>query len=779
MRGTSSRGVWNELDGLLIYGAAGHQSDQELLDRFVARRDEAGEAAFAALVVRYGPMVLGVCRRVLGDRHEAEDAFQATFLVLARKAASIERPEQLANWLFGVACRTALDAGARARRQRARERRGRAMSGTQIKPAADDQPVLDELRGILDEELARLPERYRGALVVCELDGLPRRAAARRLGIPEGTLSSRLARAKQLLRDRLARRGLVLSALAIDRALSREALARTMTLPLSLTDSAIRAAMQVAAGAALAEAASTSIATLAQGALKAMLVAKLKGIVLGLATMVVVTTGVGVLAQAPASVGAGGAHEAVRDSVVVARPPSRGNPLVLAGSTALDPSRLARIRARFAPVRVVELGRVWDSPQKGRSPEHRELRAGDRVIKGDLLAVLYSADVASKKQDLLNALVQLTLDQQILDRMEKNRHAIPEVIRLNQQRAVQGDRTEVNRALNNLKTWDIPQDEIDVVYTEAKRISADKDAWSKTPEGRWISRENPAAGSKEGRHEEPVGPWGLVRLRAPLDGIIVERNVHMDEVVVENTVNLFQIADTSRLLVIAKCPEDRLSSLEALGRNERRWTVRAGPAGRTALSGTIEEIGYVIDPKQRSAVIKGYIENPGLRMRAGQFVTAAVDIPPPDDVVEIPADAVVDNGRQSLVWVQSDPAGRDFAVRRVWVVDRPDGTVLVRKTPIPKEDQLPADEAEQGLLPKEPLRPGERVLLGGFANPDVLTAVQQPLRPGQRILLRGAEPVEARLNALERKLDQILDAVRSLRRAGATKSDPHERDVPK
>src|SRR5262245_18188397 len=301
MLGASSRGVWKQLDGLFRHGAAGHLGDEELLSRFVARRDEAAEAAFAALVERYGPMVLGVCRRVLGDRHEAEDAFPATFLVLARKAGSIARREQLANWLFGVACRTALDARARTTRRKAREQRVHAMTGSQDGPADDEEPVLHELRAILDEELARLPERYRGAVVLCELDGLSRRAAARRLGIPGGTLSSRLARAKEVLRQRLGRRGLALSALTLDGALARQAEARTLLVPFSLVDSTIRSATCVAAGASLAEVASTSVATLTQGVLKAMLLAKFKGIVLGLATAAVVTTGVGVLAQQPVS----------------------------------------------------------------------------------------------------------------------------------------------------------------------------------------------------------------------------------------------------------------------------------------------------------------------------------------------------------------------------------------------------------------------------------------------------------------------------------------------
>ena len=121
----------------------------------------------------------------------------------------------------------------------------------------------------------------------------------------------------------------------------------------------------------------------------------------------------------------------------------------------------------------------------------------------------------------------------------------------------------------------------------------------------------------------------------------------------------------------------------------------------------------MIDPNQHTAVIKGYVDNPGKRIRAGQYVTATVNIPPPDDVVEIPTDALVEDGMQSLVFVQPDAAMHHFTMRRVQVTHRFERTVFVRTTPIPKEEQLTAQEAEEGLLPKEPLRPGERVLLSG------------------------------------------------------------------
>jgi cobalt-zinc-cadmium efflux system membrane fusion protein len=406
-----------------------------------------------------------------------------------------------------------------------------------------------------------------------------------------------------------------------------------------------------------------------------------------------------------------GIRKGGRDTIAVAQPPTLMRPLVLPGATALDPTRLARIRARFAPARVVQIAQVWDRSPKTGMTEYRELRPGDRVSKGDLLGVFHSVDVGSKKNDLLDAVVQLELDQKILDRVEANRYAVPEVYYLNQVRAVQGDRNAINRALNNLKLWDIPQDEIDALHAEARTISADKSAWFKTPEGRWIKGEKAATGDQV---KEDENPWGRVALRAPFGGVIVEKNLHLDEMVVDNTVNLFQIADVNRLLVIAHCPEDELPTLEALRSSERRWTVRTvGPAPATGLPGTIDEIGYIIDPNQHTAVIKGYVNNPGQQVRAGQFVSATVNIPPPADVVEIPADALVDDGMQAVVFMQPDAAVHHFTMRRVEVTHRFARTVFVRATSIPREEQLTAREAEEGLLPKEPLRPGERVIVAG------------------------------------------------------------------
>jgi RNA polymerase sigma-70 factor (ECF subfamily) len=281
------------LNTLFQCGVLGQESDAELIDRFVKGRDQTAEAAFTALVERHGAMVLGVCRRVLGDREEAEDAFQATFLVLARKAASIAKREELASWLHGVARHAARDARIRVARQRAREKRWTAMRPVE----SQNWAVASELHAVLDEEIARLGERYRAAIVVCELEGLSRRQAAERLGVSEGTLSSRLSRAKVTLRERLTRRGFALSAAGLSSALARDA--NAILLPPLLADSTIRVAAQVAAGSSLAGVASISVVSLTEGVLKTMLLAKLKYAFLGLVVATVASASLGVMAQGP------------------------------------------------------------------------------------------------------------------------------------------------------------------------------------------------------------------------------------------------------------------------------------------------------------------------------------------------------------------------------------------------------------------------------------------------------------------------------------------------
>jgi len=216
-------------------------------------------------------MVLGVCRRVLGNHHDAEDAFQATFLVLIRKAASVMPREKVANWLYGVAYQTALKSRATSARRRAKE--GRLMATPE--PAASEQDFWREVQPLLDEELNRLPSKYREPIILCELMGKTRKEVARQLSWPEGTVSGRLARARKMLASRLARRGVALSVGALAAALSQNAASAGM--PTSLVGTTVKAASVFAAGqAAAAGVLSAKVAALTEGVLKSMLLTKLK-----------------------------------------------------------------------------------------------------------------------------------------------------------------------------------------------------------------------------------------------------------------------------------------------------------------------------------------------------------------------------------------------------------------------------------------------------------------------------------------------------------------------
>jgi RNA polymerase sigma factor (sigma-70 family) len=230
MTADSANALARQLRTVAMSPGAG-ETDDQLLGRFVAHRDE---SAFAELVRRHGPMVLGVCRRVLTDAHDAEDAFQATFLVLARKARSLADQPSLGAWLYGVAHRAALKAKAMAARRRAREAAVARPEG--VEGMAEPSDVL----AIIELELGRLPKKYREALVLCVLCGRPRKEVAEQLGVPEGTLASRLAKAREMLAARLHRRGLVAPA-AVVAATTCDAPTRA-AVPSSLADAAVKGA---------------------------------------------------------------------------------------------------------------------------------------------------------------------------------------------------------------------------------------------------------------------------------------------------------------------------------------------------------------------------------------------------------------------------------------------------------------------------------------------------------------------------------------------------------
>lgn len=279
----SGNDLVRQLRTLMLHADEAEWSDDHLLHLFISQRDE---AAFARIVHRYGPMVWGVCRRMLRDRLDVEDAFQATFLVLVRKASAIARRSLLANWLYGVAYKTALKARALRLRQQLRERQVTTMPQPEQRTTGEQEA----LERLLDQELNQLPEKYRVVILLCDLEGHTRKEAARQLGCPEGTVAGRLARARQLLAKRLARHGAILSASTLSAWTSTSLAAE---LPTSLVRTTITTGTALAAGKSITTVVtSAQVLSLLEGVLKNMLLTRLNA---SLAVLAVVTTlGLGV-----------------------------------------------------------------------------------------------------------------------------------------------------------------------------------------------------------------------------------------------------------------------------------------------------------------------------------------------------------------------------------------------------------------------------------------------------------------------------------------------------
>lgn len=256
-------------------------TDGELLNRFLRHRDD---AAVTLLVRRHSSMVWGVCRRLLHSHHDAEDAFQATFLVLVRKAASVVPREMVANWLYGVAHQTAVRVRATAAKRGVRERQG-----MEIPDPAQAETRADDLLPLLDQELSCLPERFRALIVLCDLEGKTRKEVAQQLGCPEGTVASRLARARAMLAKRLARHGFAVSGVSVACVLSQGAASA------SVLASTIKAVSLLATAQAVScVLTSAKVVALTEGVVKAMFVSKIKSLLSVMLVGGMVLGGVGV-----------------------------------------------------------------------------------------------------------------------------------------------------------------------------------------------------------------------------------------------------------------------------------------------------------------------------------------------------------------------------------------------------------------------------------------------------------------------------------------------------
>ena len=294
MPGGPSGVVLKDLHTLFQVGAVGGLTDGQLIERFLSQRDAGGEAAFRELVTRHAPMVLRVCRDVLGDWHDAEDASQATFIVLARKSGSIRKRDSVASWLFGVACRIAAQAKAKTARRRRHEERSAELFRTSI---AREDPHMPRFE--LYEEIERLPECLRGPLVLCYLQGCSQPEAAARLGCPVRTLQNRLAHGQERLRSRLAHRDRYQAT-----GFGEASIGPPVTLapiPAAWLEKTVQAAVASARHASTAGLVSASAASLTEGMIKMMFRTKLEQIVAGVLAVAVLTVGIGLLAISTAA----------------------------------------------------------------------------------------------------------------------------------------------------------------------------------------------------------------------------------------------------------------------------------------------------------------------------------------------------------------------------------------------------------------------------------------------------------------------------------------------
>jgi cobalt-zinc-cadmium efflux system membrane fusion protein len=375
------------------------------------------------------------------------------------------------------------------------------------------------------------------------------------------------------------------------------------------------------------------------------------------------------------------------------------------GVLALDNDRLSRVHSRFAG-EVVEIGTTTgtaaapgivaaEGADGSPSPAAlRPLQVGDRVSRGDLLAVVWSKDLGEKKSEFVDALAKLRAEEQILVRMKKlaDVGAGAERAVRDSERNVQAARVDASKAERTLRTWRLTEADIAEIRSEAARLIA-----------------------LDNRAQEPTD-WARVEIRAAIDGVILEKNITTGDLV-ETTSDLFKIGDVSHLVVWAHLYEEDLPLLEKMPRPVP-WTVALAARPDMQFSGRLDKISSVIDPAQHTALVSGRVENPSGDLKVGQFVTVTVQMPPCQDELELASSAVVEDGHESVVFLQGDGGTTKYVRRPVAVVRRLRDAIYVRV-------------AQNG---------------GG-------------VRPGDRIVTTGALMLQNAMNELAIPPDSARDAV--------------------
>lgn len=347
--------------------------------------------------------------------------------------------------------------------------------------------------------------------------------------------------------------------------------------------------------------------------------------------------------------------------------------LRLTGTLSLDPTRLQQVRSRFNG-EVIELGQSAD--------QERSIQFGDSVIPGQLLAVVWSSELGEKKSELIDAISQEHLDKSTRDRLaaivDSGAVAGRELNEV--ERSLETDRVALNRVRRTLQTWRVTPEEIAAVEAEATLLIEQKGQAS----------------------PELADRWARVEVRAAIGGTILEQNISVGDIV-STTNDLFKIADTSRLRVLASAYEEDLPRLDSLPPTQRQWTVLIpSDSAAPATIGEIDQIGQIIDPAQHTALVMGWVQNDQSRMRAGQFVSATIQFPAADNEVSVPTSAIVEKGGESLIFV-TEQGGKVLARRSIVVSRQVGNQVCVLIAP-------PKGVSSEHL---SGLKPGETVVVSG------------------------------------------------------------------
>ncbi|MES1213372.1 MAG: efflux RND transporter periplasmic adaptor subunit [Singulisphaera sp.] len=391
-------------------------------------------------------------------------------------------------------------------------------------------------------------------------------------------------------------------------------------------------------------------------------------------------------------------------AIATAQRPTRARELELRGEMAIDFNRLVHVHAIF-PGRIVELALVEDS-SRGRSPGDKVRRPVgfmDRVAKDQPLAVMHSKEFGEKKSELVEALANLRLDQEALERIKAldTRGAASETTVREAERQVAVGEIAVKKAELTLRSWQVPESVIEHVKQQVESIRGHKDI----------------GGSEDAE-------WARVEITAPIEGTIVEKNVTIGDIV-DTTSDLFKIADLSVLTLWLHAYEEDLPYLEQLPSPiQVRIRIPANPE-IGELPAKIESIGDIINPLEHMAVLVGHVDNSAGELRAGQFVKAFVSLAPEEGVVEIPTRALVQDGDESVVFVQENPNEYRFQPRRVSVARKYVDVVHIRSQLTDEQKATGARELHEG----ERVAASETVQLQSAFRQRQLTASEAPQTP--------------------------------------------------